>query len=1465
MRKILLPAIVLFLFLSASIEGQMEKKYHSGAEDIPMWVQLMYLEDADIGGVMTAYNSYYETHPFVKNAHTQYYKRWLRDLSRTAYPDEKFLDKSFSENELVYIEGSKKLVQERSSNSSWSGIGPYTFDKEAASSSYAPGAAHVYTVEQAPSNSNVFYAGTATGGLWKSLDKGLSWVPLTNDLMLNEVKALEVDFSDENNIYFGGGGKLYQSINGGLNWNIIGGTAFNGLSHSITDIAIKPNNSDVLFVCSNQGLYKSMDGGSTFTNVMYGEFQEIEFHPSNNNIIYVVQQLVDQTYFYRSTDGGDSFELQTNGWPSPSSGNEQKRTEIAVSAAAPNKVFALATGSVNGGSGLYGVYVSDDQGSNWNFVCCGPQEGGVASVDNPNLMGWLDDGSDGGGQYYYDLAFDVSDTDPDFMVVGGINVWYSYDGGANFSCPAKWNQSEKVNYVHADIHDIRFYGDDLWLACDGGIFYSEDDGETMEIRMTGIEGTDFWGFGAGFLDGEVMLGGTYHNATLLKDNTTYNEGWLSMAGGDNHRGFVNFGKTNIVYHDHGKSKLSGNRSVPLVALSMAQKPNASYVMGKASEIAFSPRCYNIFYMGYSSQLLKTEDDGKRVESIYDFGDDVTVIEVAWENPAILYVGTWGSYWGANKKLWRSEDGGTSFVDVTPYTTNSWLGYDVTVSSDDPYEIWAVRVHHNTDNGSADGEKVYHSIDGGNNWTNITTPTLDGEFLTNISHQRGSDGGVYVGTRRAVYYKDHSMTDWALFNTDLPLSTFSTKLVPYYGEGKIRNATNRSVYECDFYNESVPDAQISVDKFESYCVRDTFYFVDHSALKSTGTRQWSFSGGTPATSTERNPKVVYQNPGTYEVSLTVIDDNGSDTQTISNFISVINECEVDTIPGNALSLNGTTGHTSTEQLELNSNTVSMSAWIKRNGTQNDFAGIIFSRGANTIAGLNIKDTGELRYHWNGNGWAFQSGLFVPDNEWTHVALVITPNHATIYMNGIPSIHNIPQNIEEFDAPLLVGLDNNGGPRFFNGQIDEVCIWEKSLAQSDIRELMHLTKVPTNDPDLIAYYQYNRNTGDIADRANSHHAIMMGGSSRIPSTVAVGGGFSDGLSEQNGWPVFESNVQFSANYTVQNGANIISSMIQQAPYGMAGIAADHEPLNNQYWILNRYGTGGFEAELSFQTSEDLDINDQNYPMSFALYQRPFYEDEGWSLIGVANAVNAANNVISFPNITIEGQYFLARMPLEAQKVGIRVCLEGPYNELTNSMSTDLKDNGLLPINQPYYSVPWNYDGGEVFNASSYAIVDWLLIEARDIDDDELVIERTAALLDNTGYVRSTDGTLGASFYTLDENQDYYFVVRHRNHLDIMTENPLSINNTSVYNLAVTNNVRDGINQLTPLASGDYAMKAGDFDGNGVASLPDFNQYLLSPSQLEGYYQLDCTLDKHTTVDDYNLYRKNASMIGIDQIRY
>jgi photosystem II stability/assembly factor-like uncharacterized protein/PKD repeat protein len=874
MKKLIL---ILFIFMYLNGFGQFEYKYDSKSKNLPQWVELMYSNKQDPGLVMSLYKDFYKQNDFIKNRHTQYYKRYIRNISR---------------------ETSKKSNNSKSKSSNqWQCIGPWDFDISAESRSYAPGAAHLYTVEQAVSNSNVLYAGSATAGAWQSIDKGNNWNLITSNLELSSVYSIEIDFTDENTIYISGNNGIYKSIDAGNNWITIGNNNFTSLSHNVKDIKLNPQNNQILFVASNQGLFKSTDAGNTFSEIMNGDFQEIEFHPLSSDTMYFIKQVGNKTEFYRSDDGGNSIILFSSGWPEPIAPEEQKRTEIAVSIADPNKIVALATGQANGGSGLYGIYISYDKGENWIFRCCGPQPAGTPSSSNINMMGWQPSGADDGGQYYYDLALAVNPTDANIIHVGGVNHWISFDDGVNFSCPAKWSEPHKKGYVHADIHDINYFGNDLWFACDGGIFYSENFGDSIYKKMFGIAGTDFWGFGAGFKNGDVMLGGTYHNGTLLKDNSTYINDWLCTDGGDNVRGFVNFGNPRIAYSDYGGKILSGDRTKQINSFNVQKLPNASYIIGESSQIEFDPRCYNWMYSGNDTTLWFSKDNGGSFNPIHHFNARISAIEVSWSNPDVIYVATYPGWWD-KKYLYKTSDGGISWTDITPTLSNEWLTYDITISSDDENIVWISRNSMYGSYPNFNGEKVFKSVNGGQSWINLTSNILDDVFPTNIEHQRGSNGGIYLGTRKSVYYIDNTMNDWTVYDNNLPQPATSVQLIPHYRKGLLFNGTNRSIYEIDFYSNTPPSAQIAADKLNVSCMNDTVFFVDHSAVRlASASWNWSFPGGNPSSSNLENPVVVYNQAGNYDVTLTVTDAFGTSSQTINNFITYIDTTSIITNSNN----------------------------------------------------------------------------------------------------------------------------------------------------------------------------------------------------------------------------------------------------------------------------------------------------------------------------------------------------------------------------------------------------------------------------------------------------------------------------------------------------------------------------------------------------------------------------------------
>ncbi|MCK5923767.1 MAG: PKD domain-containing protein, partial [Methylococcales bacterium] len=359
-------------------------------------------------------------------------------------------------------------------------------------------------------------------------------------------------------------------------------------------------------------------------------------------------------------------------------------------------------------------------------------------------------------------------------------------------------------------------------------------------------------------------------------------------------------------------------------------------MGRSSNIAFDPRCYNISYSGTGTGIWKTEDDGGSFTLLHDFGITVTEIRVAWTDPDVIYACTYG---GSNNRIWRTTDAGSNWTEVTP-SAGVGIHYDIAVSGTNAQTLWAARVVAYTSHGELNGNKVFKSTDGGTTWTNITDANLDGEYLSNIVHQRGSNGGVYVGTRRGVYYKNNSMANWALFNNNLPAKTVSTKLVPNYYQGKLINGTNRSAYAVDLYEDNAPVAQIAAHKLDLPCVGEPVQFVDHSSVRAGATYAWQFLGGTPATSSAQNPIVNYALPGSYDVTLTVTDVFGSNSQTINNLITIGVECEPDTILGSALQCLSAGDYVNIPDLGIAAtNTFTITAWVKPFGIQSNYTSIV----------------------------------------------------------------------------------------------------------------------------------------------------------------------------------------------------------------------------------------------------------------------------------------------------------------------------------------------------------------------------------------------------------------------------------------------------------------------------------------------------------------------------------------------
>ena len=165
----------------------------------------------------------------------------------------------------------------------------------------------------------------------------------------------------------------------------------------------------------------------------------------------------------------------------------------------------------------------------------------------------------------------------------------------------------------------------------------------------------------------------------------------------------------------------------------------------------------------------------------------------------------------------------------------------------------------------------------------------------------------------------------------------------------------------------------------------------------------------------------------------------------------------------------------------------------------------------------------------------------------------------------------------------------------------------------------------------------------------------------------------------------------------------------------------------------------------------------------------------------------------------------------------------------------------------------------------VVDWVLLEIRDILGENIIEQKAAFLLADGNIIDSNGQYAGVAFYNLQENESYFLVVRSRNHLDVMSSNLINVQNGRLIYDFTTSANQAMLSQMTAVGDNMYALYAADFDGNGIINFSDWNIYNQQSSQINGYFAADATLDGHVSISDFNFYVLNRNLVGFQQIRY
>ncbi len=235
-----------------------------------------------------------------------------------------------------------------------------------------------------------------------------------------------------------------------------------------------------------------------------------------------------------------------------------------------------------------------------------------------------------------------------------------------------------------------------------------------------------------------------------------------------------------------------------------------------------------------------------------------------------------------------------------------------------------------------------------------------------------------------------------------------------------------------------------------------------------------------------------------------------------------------------------------------------------------------------------------------------------------------------------------------------------------------------------------------------------------------------------------------------------------------------------------------------------------------------------------------------------------LINANNIVPPSCYYEPDDPIVCACVQVKLLLEGLYDESTQTMRKTLNDNGLLPLQQPYNGAPFNHDGTETVAALPADVVDWVLLELRDAEDLNLVVARKAVLLRENGFVVEADGIPGVVFDGVTDGS-YHLAVFHRNHLGIISSEPILVNAPSfIYDFTKSDLAVSGEEQLKKVGTA-WCLMAGDADGNNLIDNRDFNIYEQNDGLSSVYQPADLNADGEVGTADYDLWFENRSKLG------
>ena len=700
------------------------------------------------------------------------FQRWKASNEYKYYPsgdrsqiDPFFTENAFSKNQLKAKDANNKSLF----GPDWVELGPNRIDS--VTGNYSTGLGRIEDHYVDPLNPNLIYLGSRSGGFWKSIDGGVNWLGGSTDFLIaSGVNTLTVSPTNPDSILInirnarnGNSHGLYRSIDGGDSWTITNFNPLNidfgglGSNFKIYEIRYHPRVPNLIFIGTSKGIYRSDDNLVTWTPLLTtGDIEEIQFHPTNNDIIYLYDSYYwgsNQNFVLLSDDQGLSYNQSTE----IVANLENRSVHLSVSNDCNNCLYFASDN---------GVWKSTDNGVNYTFLNNPPQGCG---------------------------GFTVNDLDTSNMIFGYVDIEASMDGGQTFNQVTSWSLGNtngsgsghqnsfntSTDYVHADLHPAKCVNGVFYVGTDGLFSKSMDNGISWENIGQGIAVRENYKLGVSQSNHYRSISGSQDNGTSIKHKNS----WIEFYGADGMEGLIHPLNDDWMI---GSLQFGGRRRTKDGGLTQtgasAPGQSGSGNGGWEAPIAYDPNNQMTVY-NFSKYIFKSIDFGTSWDSIgapSTFTSTISNAAIAENNSNIIVISN-------GNKIEKSINGGTTFTSIKNNYPNHSI-QDIAFDPNDDEVIIIVNARYENN-----GEKVFITTNGGTSWNNITN-NLGDMPIHSVVIDHTDSSRIYLGAEIGVYTKLMSENVWSLYNPNLPNTTIE-ELEIVNGSNTIKAATwGRGLWE-----------------------------------------------------------------------------------------------------------------------------------------------------------------------------------------------------------------------------------------------------------------------------------------------------------------------------------------------------------------------------------------------------------------------------------------------------------------------------------------------------------------------------------------------------------------------------------------------------------------------------------------------------------------------------------------------